>query len=43
MNAIILLCAGGNVPVLGFGPSGEERGEGRPVGPAAYERERGGS
>ena len=28
---------------LGFGPSGEERGEGLPVGPAAHERERGGS
>ena len=28
---------------LGFSPSGEERGEGRPVGPAARERERGGS
>ena len=27
---------------LGFGPSGEQRGEGRPVGPAARERERGG-
>ena len=35
--------AGGNEPVLGFGLSGEERGEGRPVGPAAHERERGGS